>query len=108
MKLTTACRIYLSASFDAKSLAFANFTLKKTGVRIEARRAGVKSRVYVAVGGGVNGISGKSISDVMRQIVARDENTNFLGFLNSFLHMCGIMALPCVVFTAIHSAVSYL
>lgn len=103
MKLTTACRNYLSASFDAKSLAFANLTLRKTGVRIESRRVGVKSRVYVAVGGGVNGIS-----DVMRQIVAQDENTNFLGFLNSVLHMCGFMALPCVAFTALHSAVSYL
>lgn len=108
MKLITACRNYLSSSFDAKSLAFANLTLKKTGVRIESRRAGVKSRVYVAVGGGVNGISGKSISDVMRQIVARDENTNFLGFLNSVLHMCGIMALPCAAIAAMHSAVSYL
>lgn len=108
MKLTTACRNYLSASFDAKSLAFANLTLKKTGVRIESRRVGVKSRVYVAVGGGVNGISGKSISDVMRQIVAQDENTNFLGFLNSVLHMCGFMALPCVAFTALHSVASYL
>ena len=108
MKLITACRIYLSAPFCSKSLAFANLTLRKTGVRIESRRVGVKSRVYVAVGGGVNGISGKSISDVMRQIVAQDENTNFLGFLNSVLHMCGIMVLPCVVFTAIHSAVSYL
>lgn len=108
MKLTTACRNYLSASFDAKSLAFANLTLKKTGVRIESRRVGVKSRVYVAVGGGVSGITGKSISDVMRQIVAQDENTNFLGFLNSVLHMCGFMALPCVAFTALHSAVSYL
>lgn len=108
MKLTTACRNYLSASFDAKSLAFVNLTLKKTGVRIESRRVGVKSRVYVAVGGGVSGITGKSISDVMRQIVAQDENTNFLGFLNSVLHMCGFMALPCVAFTALHSAVSYL
>lgn len=108
MKLTTACRNYLSASFDAKSLAFANLTLKKTGVRIESRRVGVKSRVYVAVGGGVSGITGKSISDVMRQIVAQDENTNFLRFLNSVLHMCGFMALPCVAFTALHSAVSYL
>lgn len=103
MKLTTACCNYLSASFDAKSLAFANLTLKKTGVRIESRRVGVKSRVYVAVGGGVNGIS-----DVMRQIVAQDENTNFLGFLNSVLHMCGFMALPCVAFTALHNAISYL
>lgn len=108
MKLTTACRNYLSASFDAKSLAFANRTLKKTGVRIESRRVGVKSRVYVSVGGGVNGISGKSISDVMRQIVAQDENTNFLGFLNSVLNMCGFMALPCVAFTALHNAISYL
>lgn len=108
MKLTTACRNYLSASFDAKSLAFANLTLKKTGVRIESRRVGVKSRVYVAVGGGVSGITGKSISDVMRQIVAQDENTNFLGFLNSVLHMCGFMALPCVAFTALHNAISYL
>lgn len=109
MKLTTACRNYLSASFDAKSLAFANLTLKKTGVRIESRRVGVKSRVYVVVGvGGLSGISGKSISDVMRQIVAQDENTNFLGFLNSVLHMCGFMVLPCVAFTALHNAVSYL
>lgn len=107
MKLTTACRNYLSASFDAKSLAFANLTLRKTGVRIESRRVGVKSRVYVAVGG-VNGISGKSISDVMRQIVAQDENTNFLGFLNSVLSVCGIMALPCATIAAIHFAVSYL
>lgn len=108
MKLATACRNYLSASFDAKSLAFANLTLKKTGVRIESRRVGVKSRVYVVVGGGVNGISGKSISDVMRQIVAQDENTNFLRFLNSVLNMCGFMALPCVAFTALHNAISYL
>ena len=108
MKLTTACRNYLSASFDAKSLAFANLTLKKIGVRIESRRVGVKSRVYVAVGGGVSGITGKSISDVMRQIVAQDENTNFLGFLNSVLHMCGFMALPCIAFTALHNAISYL
>nr|DAU57369.1 MAG TPA: hypothetical protein [Caudoviricetes sp.] len=108
MKLITACRNYLSSSFDAKSLAFANLTLKKTGVRIESRRVGVKSRVYVAIGGGVNGISGKSISDVMRQIVARDENTNFLGFLSSVLSVCGFMALPCVAFAALQSAVSYL
>lgn len=108
MKLATACRIYLSAPFCSKSLTFANFTLRKTGVRIESRRVGVKSRAYVAVGGGVNGISGKSISDVMRQIVAQDENTNFLGFLNSVLHMCGFMALPCAAIAAIHSAVSYL
>lgn len=108
MKLATACRIYLSAPFCSKSLTFANFTLRKTGVRIESRRVGVKSRAYVAVGGGVNGISGKSISDVMRQIVAQDENTNFLGFLNSVLHMCGIMAMPCAAIAAIHSAVSYL
>ena len=103
MKLITACRNYLSSSFDAKSLAFANLTLKKTGVRIESRRVGVKSRVYVAIGGGVNGIS-----DVMRQIVARDENTNFLGFLSSVLSVCGFMALPCVAFAALQSAVSYL
>lgn len=109
MKLTTACRNYLSASFDAKSLAFANLTLKKTGVRIESRRVGVKSRVYVVVGGGgLRGISGKSISEVMRRIIGVSENTNFLGFLNSVLHMCGIMALPCVAFTAIHNAISYL
>lgn len=108
MKLITACRNYLSSSFDAKSLAFANLTLKKTGVRIESRRVGVKSRVYVAIGGGVNGISGKSISDVMRQIVARDENTNFLGFLSSVLSVCGFMALPCVAFAALQGAVSYL
>lgn len=108
MKLVTACRIYLSAPFGSKSLTFANLTLKKTGVRIESRRVGVKSRVYVAVGGGVSGITGKSISDVMRQIVAQDENTNFLGFLNSVLHMCGFMALPCIAFTALHNAISYL
>lgn len=109
MKLATACRNYLSSSFDAKSLAFANLTLKKTGVRIESRRVGVKSRVYVVVGGGgIRGISGKSISEVMRRIIGVSENTNFLGFLNSVLHMCGIMALPCVAFTAIHNAISYL
>ena len=109
MKLTNACRNYLSASFDSKALSFANFTLRKTGVRIEVRRVGVKSRLYVSVGGGdVNGISGKSISDVMRQIIARSENTSFLGFLNSIMQLCGFMALPCVAFTAIHSAVSYL
>ena len=109
MKLTTACRNYLSASFDAKSLAFANLTLKKTGVRIESRRVGVKSRVYVVVGGGgLSGISGKSISDVMRHIIGVSENTNFLGFLNSVLHMCGFMALPCVAFTALHNVISYL
>lgn len=108
MKLTTACRNYLSAPFGSKSLAFANLTLRKTGVHIEALRTGVKSYVYVAVGGGVSGIAGKSISDVMRQIVAQDENTNFLGFLNFVLSVCGIMALPCAAIAAIHSAVSYL
>lgn len=109
MKLATACRIYLSAPFGSKSLTFANFTLRKTGVRIESRRVGVKSRVYVVVGGGgLSGISGKSISDVMRHIIGVSENTNFLGFLNSVLHMCGIMALPCVAFTALHSVASYL
>ena len=109
MKLTTACRNYLSAPFCSKSLSFANFTLKKTGVRIESRRVGVKSRVYVVVGGGgLRGISGKSISEVMRRIIGVSENMNFLGFFSSVLSVCGFMALPCVAFTAIHSAVSYL
>lgn len=109
MKLVTACRIYLSAPFGSKSLAFANLTLKKAGVRIEARRVGAKSRVYVVVGGcGLRGITGKSISEVMRRIIGVSENTNFLGFLNSVLSVCGIMALPCAAIAAIHSAVSYL
>lgn len=109
MKLTTACRIYLSAPFCSKSLSFANFTLKKAGVRIESRRVGVKSRVYVVVGGGgLRGISGKSISEVMRRIIGVSENTNFLGFLSSVLSVCGFMALPCVAFAALHNAVSYL
>lgn len=65
-------------------------------------------QIIKAVGGGVSGITGKSISDVMRQIVAQDENTNFLDFLSSVLSVCGFMALPCVAFTALHNAVSYL
>ena len=109
MKLVTACRNYLSAPFGSKSLAFANLTLKKTGVRIESRRVGVKSRVYVVVGGnGLRGISGKSISEVMRRIIGVSENTNILGFLNSDISGCGIMALPFATIAAIHSAVSYL